>query len=234
MRTPRLSIIVPTLNEASVLAKTLAHIEAHSSGKIAYEVLICDGGSEDATTAVALAQQVQLLQASKRGRAAQLNLGAAHATGELLYFLHADTLPPPAFDQLICAQYERGYLSGCFRLKFDVNHWILQLSGWTSRFNARDFQFGDQSLYVQKALFHQLGGFNESLLLMEDVEMVTRIKQSKAAFVVMPQRVLTSARKYLAHGVVKTELTHLIVFGLYVMKVRQTTVARVYKKLLSR
>lgn len=231
MPLPMLSIIIPTLNEADVLARTLAHVATHIGPGIDYELLVCDGGSTDNTVAVAEAHQARVLRAPVRGRAAQLNLGARHAQGEVLYFLHADTLPPPGFGRHIEQYYERGYLAGCFRLTFPVRHWILRTSSWASRFNAPNFQFGDQSLYVQRAAFQQFGPYDETLLLMEDVEFVTRLKRH-IRFALLPYNVVTSARKYLAHGIVRTELTHLMVHTLYVLGTRQRTIARVYKKLL--
>ncbi|MCB2408030.1 TIGR04283 family arsenosugar biosynthesis glycosyltransferase [Hymenobacter lucidus] len=228
---PVVSIIIPTLNEAAGLGHLLTYIAAHVGENVTYEVVVCDGGSQDGTVAQARHHHARVVQATRPGRPGQLNLGAAQAAGEILYFLHADTLPPPAFGQLITHYYQQGYPSGCFRLQFDHGHWILRLSSWASRFNTRNFQFGDQSLYIQKALFQQLGGFDEQLLLMEDVEMVTRIKR-RHRFVLMPQRVVTSARKYLDHGVVRTEMTHLAVLLLYVGGLRQARLARVYKRLL--
>ncbi|TGE29328.1 TIGR04283 family arsenosugar biosynthesis glycosyltransferase [Hymenobacter metallicola] len=232
MSQPTLSIIIPTLNEAEGITQLLRYIAEQVGEGVSYEVLLCDGGSQDDTVRLGRQLRARVVQAERPGRPHQLNLGAAHATGEILYFLHADTLPPPAFGRLICRYYARGYRSGCFRLQFDTRHWILDLSSWASRFNARNFQFGDQSLYIQKTLFQQLGCFNEQLLLMEDVEMVTRIKRRHHRFVLMPQRVVTSARKYLHHGVVRTELTHLAVLMLYLGGLRQTRLVRVYKRLL--
>jgi rSAM/selenodomain-associated transferase 2 len=230
---PLLSIIIPTRNEAAVLAATLTHLQTNTGQGVRYEIIVCDGGSTDATVAVALAQQVRVVQAPTPGRAAQLNLGAQYASGKILYFLHADTLPPPGFGLLIQRYYEQGFAGGCFWLTFDIRHWILQTSSWASHFNMPNFQFGDQSLFVAKSLFEQLGRFNETLLLMEDVEMVTRIKRA-APFALIPHSVVTSARKYVAHGVVRTELTHLLVHTLYLLGTRQRTLARVYKKLLAK
>ncbi|MGI4875167.1 MAG: TIGR04283 family arsenosugar biosynthesis glycosyltransferase [Janthinobacterium lividum] len=229
--TPLLSVIIPTLNEAEVLARTLTHVASHIGPGITYEVLVCDGGSTDGTTAAAEAHQARVLRAAVRGRAAQLNLGARHASGEILYFLHADTLPPPGFGQLIRQYHQRGYPAGCFRLTFPVRHWILRTSSWASRFNAPNFQFGDQSLYVQRTVFQHFGPYDESLLLMEDVELVTRLKRH-VRFALLPFSVVTSARKYLAYGIVRTELTHLVVHTLYVLGTRQRTIAKVYKNLL--
>jgi rSAM/selenodomain-associated transferase 2 len=228
-----LSIIIPTLNEAPALARLLPHLHATVGAGVAYEILVCDAGSTDDTAATARRHGAQVLPAPQPGRARQLNLGARHAAGSVLYFLHADTLPPPDFGRLIGHYYAQGFLSGCFRLTFDSRHWILRFSGWASRFNARNFQFGDQSLYVLKAAFEEAGGFREELLVMEDVEIVTRLKR-RLPFRVMPQSVVTSARKYRQHGVAKTELTHAVLLGLYLLHVRQRTLVRVYQKLLPR
>ena len=230
---PLLSIVIPTLNEAHSIAATLGHVHATVGAGVAYEVLVSDGGSTDATLALAAAHGAQALAAPRPGRAAQLNFGASQARGSILYFLHADTLPPAGFGQLIWRYRARGYRSGCFRLRFDVRHPVLQFSGWCSRFNAPAFQFGDQSLFVEKALFEQLGGFDERMLLMEDVDLPMRIKR-RARFVVMPQSVITSARKYVVHGVLRTELTHLAVQTLFLAGTPQPTLLRVYKRLLQR
>lgn len=230
---PFLSIVIPTLNEAHSLAATLAHVHAAVGAGIAYEVLVSDGGSTDATLVLAAAHGARALAAPRTGRAAQLNFGASQAHGTILYFLHADTLPPASFGLLIQQYQRRGYRSGCFRLRFDVRHPVLLFSGWCSRFNAPAFQFGDQSLFVEKALFEELGGFNEQMLLMEDVELPIRIKH-RAQFVVMPQSVVTSARKYLMHGVLRTELTHLAVQTLFLAGTPQPMLLRVYRRLLRR
>ncbi|MGY3089868.1 rSAM/selenodomain-associated transferase 2 [Hymenobacter sp. UYAg731] len=231
--TPLLSVIIPTLNEAHSIAATLAHLHATVGAGVAYEVLVSDGGSTDATLALAAAHGARALPAPKPGRAAQLNFGASQAHGTTLYFLHADTLPPAGFGQLIRRYQARSYRSGCFRLRFDLRHPVLLFSGWCSRFNAPAFQFGDQSLFVEKALFDQLGGFNEQMLLMEDVDLPIRIKH-QARFVVMPQSVVTSARKYVTHGVLRTELTHLAVQTLFLAGTPQPTLLRVYRRLLQR
>ncbi|KAA9338523.1 glycosyltransferase [Hymenobacter busanensis] len=225
-----LSVIIPTLNEGQALAEVLRHV-AGNLGVVPHEIIVCDGGSRDDTCAVARQYGAQVVRTERPSRAAQLNLGAQQAAGELLYFLHADTLPPPRFGVIINQYHAQGYQAGCFRLRFDYRHWILRLSGWASRFNAHNFQFGDQSLFMNAAAFRQLGGFNEELLLMEDVDIVGRIKHLHR-FVVMPYEVLTSARKYREYGVSRTELTHLAVFTLYSLHVKQPTLAHWYRKLL--
>ncbi|MDO7877278.1 TIGR04283 family arsenosugar biosynthesis glycosyltransferase [Hymenobacter sp. ASUV-10] len=230
---PYLSIIIPALNEAEALTTTLPHLVANIGTGIACEILVCDGGSTDGTAAIAHTHGAQLLLAPRRGRAAQLNHGAENARGEVLYFLHADTLPPANFGHIIRRALAAGFRSGCFRLRFNVRHWVLRTSSWASRFNAPHFQFGDQSLFVQARLFRRLGPFNEQLLLMEDVEIVDRIKRL-ARFVVLPQSVVTSARKYLQHGVVRTEFTHLVVHTMYVLHLPQPAIARVYRRMLKK
>jgi rSAM/selenodomain-associated transferase 2 len=227
-----LSVIIPTLNEGPALARVLEHVATHIGAAEHYEIIVCDGGSQDETAALARRYGARVLTAPRPGRAVQMNWAARHAAGEVLYFLHADTLPPAGFGALIRRYLARGYAAGCFRLRFDYRHWVLRTSGWASRFNAPNFQFGDQSLYMTRAAFEQLGGFDESLLLMEDVDIVGRYKRGGRPFVVMPESVVTSARKYRQHGVKRTELTHLVVFTLYSLRVKQPTIARWYRRLL--
>jgi len=225
-----ITIIIPVYNEAGSLPKLLAHIQTYIGEGVAYEIIICDGGSTDRNKLTSYDSNVRVLACSK-GRAVQMNAGARSAVGNILYFLHADTFPPYGFGKQILAYNKDGYVGGCYRLKFDLSHWVLKFSGWASRFNIPLFQFGDQSLYVDKLVFEEINGYKEDLLLMEDLEIVSRIR-SKGKFTVMPFTVITSARKYKKFGVIKTEFTHLVVYIMFLLKFRQILIAKVYSAFL--
>lgn len=224
---PTLSIIIPTLNEARVLPKLFDCIKQHIGKNMAYEILVCDAGSEDASVMLSKASGAEVLQTSQKNKAYQMNLAAQKAKGHILYFLHADTLPPSSFGLLIKEYYQKGFAGGCFQLAFDHHHWLLQLSAWITRFNIKYFQFGDQSLFISKKMFQKIGGYNEQLFIMEDVDIITRIRKA-SSFVILPESVVSSARRYMNHGIIKTEFIHVLITLLYILGCKQKILLRIY------
>ena len=203
MDNPKISIIIPVLNEGRLVGSLVDHLRQHSSPNNILEIIFVDGGSTDSTLSQLKAKNVVVVSA-KKGRARQLNTGARHASGELLYFLHADTLPPKNFDQLILDAHSQGAETGCFRMSFDTNNPILRFFAWLSRINHTLCRGGDQSLFITKVLFNAEGGFNEAYRIYEDSEFITRLYK-KTRFTILPQRVVTSARKYRQKGWLKVQ-----------------------------
>lgn len=204
-----ISIIIPVLNEAENIGKLLRHINESVSKENIDEVIVVDGGSTDGTKNIVhrISQEFPLtltLVSSAKGRAVQMNTGVNYASGRIYYFLHADSLPPKAFDQKIILASKNGSVAGCFRMKFDSSHPILKFSQWFTRFNYRFCRGGDQSLFIFKEVFNELKGFNESYAIYEDCEFINRI-YDKHGFVVLTDYVVTSARKYDQNGAWKLQ-----------------------------
>ncbi len=225
------SIIIPAYNEADALAVLLPYLRQSAPGEPAPEILVVDGGSTDGTVAVARQAGATVLHSPHRGRAAQLNYGARRAQGELLYFLHADSYPPLGFVREVRRAVEAGYAAGCYRLAFDNGHWFLRFSAWCTRLPFTAVRFGDQSLFVRQELFAQIGGYREDLLLMEDQEIVARLR-ARGPFKVLPRAVTTSARKYLANGVLRLQAIFALLVGLYYLGVPQRHLVRLYRRLI--
>ena len=144
------------------------------------------------------------LISSPKGRARQMNLGAHHAKGSILYFLHADAFPPKNFDQLIINEVKKGNDAGCFRMQFNSNHWWLRLASWLTQFSWRACRGGDQSQFITKALFDEIGGYNEDYIIYEDNILINELYQRKA-FVVINKKIRTSARLYKKVGIWKLQ-----------------------------
>jgi rSAM/selenodomain-associated transferase 2 len=224
------SIIIPTYNEADQIAKTISKIHA-ANGKHQLEIIVVDGGSTDDTVAIAHKCGAIAIQSEQKGRAAQMNKGVLAAKYELLYFLHADSIPPNGFTMQILNAWNKGAKSGCFRLAFDYNHWFLKGNAWFTRFNINAVRFGDQSLFVTKEVFQKAGGFREDLLMMEDQEIIHRIKKH-GKFKVMDDVVITSARKYLDNGVYRMQAIFYRIWAMYYLGYSQEQMLKLHRRVI--
>lgn len=208
-----ISMIIPVLNEASTISVLLNDITVKANVQNISEVIIVDGGSNDATIDLAFLYSEKLplvILKSDKGRAKQMNMGAQKATGDILYFLHADTLLPKDYDRKIITEIKKGKIAGCFRMKFDSNHPILKLSQWFTRFNYKSCRGGDQTLFISKEAFKFLKGFNEAYSVYEDCEFISRI-YDQFHFTIIKDYVTTSARRYENNGTLKLQFHFFII-----------------------
>ena len=193
-----------------------------------FEVIVVDGGSDDGTPELARRHGATVIHRT-RGRAHQLNAGAQVARGTFLYFLHADTLPPADWLDVLTAADPA--LPHCFTLSFDgpKNRW-LGLFGRLSSLNVDAFRYGDQSLFVSKKDFAAVGGYDESLTLFEDYDLCKRLRRRCGGLSILPQRVVTSARKYRLHGIWPTQLLFVALYVAYRVGVPQPYLVSWYKR----
>jgi len=200
-----LSIIIPVLNEAENITSVLTHLTTSSSHKNIAEINIVDGGSQDDTPnlihdfAEKSPFKINIIL-SEKGRARQMNAGARKATGTILYFLHADSFPPKDFDSLIISEVKKGNPAGCFKMKFDSNHWWLRLASWLTKFSWRACRGGDQSQFITRKLFDEIGGYDETFVIYEDNILINELYERKK-FVVIQEWIGSSARLYRDKGV---------------------------------
>ncbi len=200
----KISIIIPILNEAATIGKLLSHLQSSSSSNNIADLIIVDGGSSDGSQEIISNFNNVTLLNSGKGRAKQMNIGSRHASGEILYFLHADSFPPNNFDTLIIEEVSKNNRAGCFCMKFDSNHWWLQLAGWLTQFENRACRGGDQSQFITKKLFNELGGFDESFIIYEDNDLINKL-YAHNEFTVIQHWLTTSARRYESNGIWKLQ-----------------------------
>ncbi|SNC63876.1 transferase 2, rSAM/selenodomain-associated [Hymenobacter gelipurpurascens] len=226
-----ISIIIPTFNEAGHIGRLLRHLQHICHSDAAVEIVVADGGSTDRTTQEAAEAGARVVTSPRKGRAAQLNFGASQASGNLLYFLHADTFPPATLLTDLRAAVAAGYSSGCYRLTFDEPHWFLQANAWFTRFSPEPFRFGDQSLFVLPEIFRKAGGYREDMIVFEDQEITRRLRQH-GKFRVLPEQIVTSARKYRDNGPIRLQSVYYLITLLYRLGVPQPKLAEVYRSLI--
>lgn len=197
----KISVIIPTLNEADNIGRLLDHliVNSHSTP----EIIVVDGGSTDDTIDIAQRHTITLIS-SPKGRAAQMNAGARIAQHDILYFLHADSFPPKNYDAFIQNEVGQWNEAGCFRMQFDSNHWWLRFTGWLTKFEWRACRGGDQSQFITKTLFNELGGFDESFTIYEDNDLINKLYDLDE-FAVIQEQLTTSARRYQSNGTWKLQ-----------------------------
>jgi rSAM/selenodomain-associated transferase 2/rSAM/selenodomain-associated transferase 1 len=198
-----ISVVIPTLNEASRLPATLRPLVNRDD----LEVIVADGGSTDATVAIARDHGVRVI-ATRAGRARQMNAGAAVASGDRLLFLHADTTLPDGFAEVVHTTLDRGSIAGAFRLRIDSDRRSLRWVEWGANLRSQLLQlpYGDQGIFVSSDVFFWAGGFR-MIPLMEDFEFCRRLRRT-GRIVIAPCAVSTSGRRWLSLGVVRTTLVN--------------------------
>ncbi|MFP4845075.1 TIGR04283 family arsenosugar biosynthesis glycosyltransferase [Winogradskyella sp. PE311] len=200
-----ISIIIPVLNESATIKELIFYLIDNTSLNSISEIIVVDGGSTDATLAIVKDLNLDIvLINSEKGRAKQMNAGAKIAKGRILYFLHADSFPPNRYDTLILNEVKNGNNAGCFRMQFDSNHWWLRLASWLTQFSWRACRGGDQSQFITKGLFNEIGGYDERYIIYEDNILINEL-YSRDEFVVINKKLKTSARLYKKHGVWKVQ-----------------------------
>ena len=201
----QLSVIIPALNEAGCIRELCAALQPLRSR--GHEVILVDGGSDDQTLALGK-PLVDRILCSARGRALQMRAGAAAANGTILWFLHADTGVPDNPDQLILAALEHGRADwGRFDVLLSDKHVVLRSVAYLMNLRSRisGIATGDQGIFVRRSLYEQAGGI-PSLPLMEDIALSRALKKHGRPACIR-QKLLTSARRWKKHGIVRTILT---------------------------
>ncbi len=220
----RLSVVIPMLNEAENIDTTLSRIKNGTN----VEIITVDGGSTDGTVEKARAHGVNVYNSSK-SRAAQMNQGFLQTTGEIVVFLHADTLLPVDYDVLVRTTLEDPHIiCGAFSLEINSHHKGLRIIENMTYFRAKYLQmpYGDQALFMRSHTFRESGGFPE-IPLMEDFELVRRLKRmGKIKIVQVPA--ITSGRRWEEVGIWRTTVINQIVIILYYLGVSPNTLYKMY------
>jgi len=224
-----LSVIIPVLDEQEYINGCLDHLRAQGL-KDDREIIVVDGDSHGGTIELIRAPQVIRLT-SARGRARQMNAGASAARGETLVFLHADTrLPAGALEKIRGVMAAGSCVGGAFDLSIDSKRWGLRYIAFRASFRSRlnRIPYGDQAIFIDRTYFERLGGFAD-VPIMEDVDLMRRIKRSGKKIHIFRDKVLTSPRRWEAEGPLYTTLRNQLLVMFYYLGVRPEKLMKFYK-----
>ncbi len=223
-----ISIIIPVYNEDKHINSIIDHIK-NDQFTDDIEIIVVDGHDEKNTLGAITYEDVIKLP-SPKGRAVQMNAAASRAVGKILLFLHADTrLPEGALGDIKSVIDETDSVAGAFDLSLDNSGIIYKLTG---KFASRKHRltripFGDQAIFIEKKYFENIGGFSE-IPLMEDVDLMKRIKNQKDKITIIKKSVITSSRKWEKEGVFYTIFRNWTLQALYLFGVSPEKLVKYY------
>ena len=227
----KLSIIIPVFNEAEHIGKLIVYLTRFGRDSV-QEIIVIDGGSTDDTPLRAKEAGASSVVFRQKGRAAQMNFGASLAKGDLLYFIHADTLPPQTYITDIADTVKAGYDMGRYLSNYASKSWLLKLNGLLSRLDTFEGMGGDQTLFITKKLFQQAGGFNGSMTIMEEFEFCARARKM-GKYKIINKPVLISARKYDTNGWFTVQKANYKIIRMYKNGASQESMVLKYRKMLN-
>ncbi|MEM1215294.1 MAG: TIGR04283 family arsenosugar biosynthesis glycosyltransferase [Bacteroidota bacterium] len=223
------SIIIPTYNEAERIGPLIGYLRKHAPTAT---IWIADSPNTiDQTTQIATDLGVRVLPCPVAGRAAQMNYAAKHATGDLLYFVHADVFPAPHFYTAITEAVAEGHQLGYFCMAFDSPSRLLQFNSFCTRRDTLFSGGGDQTLFIQRSTFEQLEGFREDIPLMEDFDLVRRAKKANLNPQLLSGPTLVSARKYEQNSWLKVNAINLVTILLFYCNAPQQWLVHLQRQL---
>ena len=226
----KFSIVIPVLNEQDRINSLIEHV--HSQGyEGACEIIVADGDPQGGTIKTIQNKSVKTIT-SPKGRGRQMNAGATIARGEILIFLHADTrLPEMALEKISQALENKKYVGGAFGLAIDSDSLLLKYIAVRTSFRSRlnRIPYGDQAIFIRRSYFDKIGRFKD-IPLMEDVELMRRIKKRGDEIFILRDRVKTSARRWEKEGIFYTTLKNRLFVGLYYVGVNPDKLAKYYRR----
>ena len=225
---PAISIIIPVLNEAGGINHLIAHLRSIDVGRSS-EIIVVDG-DPDGGTLKAIRDGSVIKVKSARGRARQMNEGARIAGGNTLLFLHADTeLPQEALSLIVTALNDGGFVGGAFDLAIKSRRLSFRLIESMASFRSRitGIPFGDQAIFIRKDYFQAIGGYSD-MPLMEDIEIMQRIKKRGSKIRIIRRQVLTSPRRWENEGIVRCTLRNWLLQLLHYCGVSPSTLMKWY------
>lgn len=222
-------MLIPVVDEGPRLARLLPGLAAELELGADDEIVLADGGSSDGGPGIAREHSIRVV-ASPPGRGVQLDRAVRTAQGDVILVLHADTRLPAGAVERIRRAVAEGAEGGGFLLSFDSPRRIFRLAAWliNRRTQGTRLPLGDQAQFVRRTVLEEIGGFRPWPIL-EDLDLARRLKR-RGRLVILPVRVVTSARRFEARGIVRTVATNWLIWLLFALGVPPHRLARLYRQ----
>ncbi len=226
----RISIIIPAINEEDYIGKLVRHLKTHGTESVA-EILVSDGGSTDRTVEEAIKAGAVVLHCPNKGRACQMNYGATQAQGDVLWFVHADVIPPKSFAHDILESVDLGYRIGGYRFRFDSSRLIHRIISWSTRLPLAVSRGGDQTIFITKEFFEQLNGYRNDYVIMEEYELMRRARKLDK-FRLIQKDVIVSARKYEENSWLQVNRANFVVYRMFLRGENPVRMKETYHRMI--
>lgn len=228
----KISVIIPTFNEADNIGCLIESLKIYGC-KYLHEIIVADSpNSTDNTTEIAQKLGAIAQKSPLKGRACQMNFGASISSGDILYFVHADTKINPDYANDIIKAMIKGHDFGCYRYQFDADDWLLKVNAFFTRLPFIWCRGGDQTLFIRKEDFLKVGKFREDYQIMEDYEFIIRANKV-LKFKIIPKNVIVSARKYKTNSYLRVQKANFKVMRMFLSgKASQQEMTETYRRML--
>ncbi len=227
-----ISIIIPCYNEHENLKKLIPHLKNYSNNRLQDIIVVDACDSADSTEELCDMHKITYIRSQVTQRAHQLNIGAAYANGDILFFLHADTLPPETYVDDIVESLSGEYRFGYFRYSFEKASFLLKINGYFTRFKGVFSGGGDQGHFMEKSLYEEINGYDEAYVLMEDFALMNKIRKQKIPYIISSGTAIVSARKYDNRSYWKVNLTNLYLVILFKLGTKPSTLKDKYRTMM--
>ena len=226
-----ISIIIPTLNEETTIGGLIDYLNS-CPDVFECEILIADAGSTDKTKEIIRQKNTGIVECTIQCRATQMNEAARQASGEVLYFVHADTIPPKNFVSDIRMAISKGHALGGYRFRFNPNKGMLRFNSYLTRFNVLSFRGGDQTIFITRTAWDHLNGYDEKYVVMEEYDLLQRASSKGYTYFLMPSEVLVSARKYHGNSWLRVNFANVVAMTLFRFHASPVKIKKIYSSLL--
>lgn len=225
----RFSVVIPVFHEEYVINSVISDVKSRARGE-AFEIIVVDGDGLGGTVGC-IEDDGVITVISEAGRGKQMNAGAAVASGEVLLFLHADTrLGAGAFSSMWESIGDGEFVGGAFELGFDSSRFVYRTIAYWGNLRNRLMKtpFGDQGIFIRKDYFEKIGGYRD-IALMEDVDLMRRIKRAGGKIRILPERISTSVRRFEKIGPLRGMLRNGAILTMYYIGVGPDKLAKFYR-----
>jgi glycosyltransferase involved in cell wall biosynthesis len=228
-----ISVIIPAYNNEGVISLTIKHLKENAYARLLKEIIVVDAGSSDRTVTEAENAGAIVVHSICKNRSTQMNLGVQYATGKILYFILPGSLPPKNFTNEIVRATQKGFSAGCFQVNLAYQSGLAKVMRMIGSLKSSFTRIEDQSLFVISELFEKAGKFREDLMLLEDQELIDRLKRY-SGFILLKECILTPAKQNLSRGFARAEFGWLITTVMYWMGYPQEKLVKVFNWIMGR